>query len=248
MNLSKHRVLVMGIVSPFLALVLNTIVIQALLAFTSNPESNWRFRLIVSSLVLPVPFVVTLMLALRGRQSRVFSLSAKIGLGIATLSLLLIAKPLMDGFTRSKQSRNMELHNVPAPIFDTLDIHGTPQRLADSKGKVVLVICCFWNFRGECRDPASIPKSDSCDLSASKDHTRCTDFLPRYCQVSGDIPDRPRGDVAVSAKRESGIRKARRGCGRSARRAQLTGRPQASFLRSAIRVRLGDVTALARLV
>lgn len=139
MNLSKHRVLVMGIVSPFLALVLNTIVIQALLAFTSNPESDWRFRLIVSSLVLPVPFVVTLMLALRGRQSRVFSLSAKIGLGIATLSLLLIAKPLMDGFTRSKQSRNMELRNVPAPIFDTLDIHGTPQLLADYKGKVVLV-------------------------------------------------------------------------------------------------------------
>ena len=57
----------------------------------------------------------------------------------AALSLLLIAKPVMDGLARSKQSRNMAMHDVPAPMFDTPDIQGKPQRLSDHKGKVVLV-------------------------------------------------------------------------------------------------------------
>lgn len=138
-NLSKHRVLVAGIFSPLLALVLNIILIQTLLALSSNPENNWRFRLFISSLALPVPFLATLALAMKDRRHGVLSLSAKIGLGIAALSLLLIAKPTMDGLARSKQSRNMAMHDVPAPLFNSLDIQGKPQRLADYKGKVVLV-------------------------------------------------------------------------------------------------------------
>jgi cytochrome c biogenesis protein CcmG, thiol:disulfide interchange protein DsbE len=138
-NLSKYRVLLVGILSPLLALVLNIIFIQTLLALSPNPESNWRFRLLVSSLALPVPFLMTLMLALKDRRQGALSVSAKIGLGIAALSLLLIAKPAMDGLARSKQSRNMAMHDIPAPMFDTLDIQGKPQRLADYKGKVVLV-------------------------------------------------------------------------------------------------------------
>ena len=138
-NLAKHRVLVAGIFSPLLALVLNIIFIQTLLALSSNPENNWRFRLFISSLALPVPFLATLVLALKDRRHGALSLSAKIGLGIAALSLLLIAKPAMDGLARSKQSRNMAMRDVPAPMFDTLDIQGKPQRLADYKGKVVLV-------------------------------------------------------------------------------------------------------------
>ena len=138
-NVSKYRVLVAGVLSPLLALVLNVIFIQALLALSPHPESNWRFRLVVSSLALPVPFLITLALALRDRRRGVLSLSSKIGMGIAALSLLLIAKPAMDGLTRSKQSRNMAVQNVPAPLFDTPDIQGKPQRLADYKGKVVLV-------------------------------------------------------------------------------------------------------------
>ena len=136
-NLSKYPVLLVGVLSPLLALVLNIICIQTLLALSPNPESNWRFRLLVSSLALPVPFLMTLMLALKDRRQG--ALSAKIGLGIAALSLLLIAKPAMDGLARSKQSRNMAMHDIPAPMFDTLDIQGKPQRLADYKGKVVLV-------------------------------------------------------------------------------------------------------------
>jgi len=138
-NLSKYRVLLAGILSPVLALVLNVIFIQTLLALSPNPESNWRFRLLVSSLALPLPFLATLLLALRDRRQGALSLSARIGLGIAACSLLLIAKPVMDGLARSKQSRNMAMHDVPAPLFDTLDIQGKPQRLADYQGKVVLV-------------------------------------------------------------------------------------------------------------
>jgi cytochrome c biogenesis protein CcmG, thiol:disulfide interchange protein DsbE len=138
MNLKKHRLLLIGIFSPLLAIVLNIVVIQILLAVTSRPESNWRFRLIVSSLALPVPFLVALLWARKDRQNGVLSLSGKIGLGIATLSLLLIAKPVMDGFTRSKQELRMAMH-TPAPSFETVDIHGKLQRLADYKGSVVLI-------------------------------------------------------------------------------------------------------------
>jgi cytochrome c biogenesis protein CcmG, thiol:disulfide interchange protein DsbE len=138
-KLSKHRVLVAGIFSPLFALVLNIIFIQVLLALSSNPENNWRLRLFISSLALPIPFLATLVLASKDRRRSALSLSAKIGLAIAALSLLLIAKPVMDGLARSKQSRNMAMHDVPAPMFDSLDIQGKPQRLADYKGKVVLV-------------------------------------------------------------------------------------------------------------
>jgi peroxiredoxin len=139
MTLSKHRVLFLGILSPILAILLNVIVIQVLLALSSNPEANWRFRLIVSTLAFPVPFFIALVLVLKDRRRGLFPLSSKIGLGIAALSLLLIAKPVMDGVQRSKQSRNMAMHNVPAPPFDTLDLQGKPQRLSDFKGRVVLV-------------------------------------------------------------------------------------------------------------
>jgi cytochrome c biogenesis protein CcmG, thiol:disulfide interchange protein DsbE len=138
-KLSKHRVLVAGIFSPLFALVLNIIFIQTLLALSPNPDNNWRIRLFVSSLALPLPFLATLVLALKDRRPAGLSLSAKIGLGIAALSLLLIVKPVMDGLARSKQSHNMAMHDVPAPVFNSLDIQGKPQRLADYKGKVVLI-------------------------------------------------------------------------------------------------------------
>ena len=138
-NLSKYRVLLIGVFSPLLAVVLNIIVTQSLLALSPNPESNWRLRLIVSSLALPVPFIATVMLARKDRSTGTLSLSGKIGLGIAGLSLLLIARPVKDGLTRSKQTRNMAMRDVPAPAFDTVDIQGKPRRLTDYKGQVVLV-------------------------------------------------------------------------------------------------------------
>jgi cytochrome c biogenesis protein CcmG, thiol:disulfide interchange protein DsbE len=138
-NQSKHRVLLLGILSPMFALVTNVILIQILLALSTDPESNWRFRLLVSSLVLPIPFIITLMFASNERRRGALSLSSKIGLSIAALSLLLIAKPVIDGLARSKQSRNRAMHDVPAPVFEARDIEGKQHRLLDYKGDVVLI-------------------------------------------------------------------------------------------------------------
>jgi len=94
---------------------------------------------VISTLALPIPFLLTLMFARKDQRNGPHSLSAKIGLAIATLSLLLIAKPVMDGFLRAKQSRSMAMYDVPAPLFDTSDTQGRRHRLLDYKGSVVLV-------------------------------------------------------------------------------------------------------------
>ncbi len=58
---------------------------------------------------------------------------------MALLSLGLVWKPVTDGILRVKQSRNLALHDVAAPLFNTTDISGNPQRLANHQGEVVLV-------------------------------------------------------------------------------------------------------------
>ena len=81
----------------------------------------------------------------------------RIGLAVAALSLLLLWKPISDGTSRWKQERNLAMQGVPAPAFDTLDLDGTMQRLADHKGQVVLVnIWATWC--GPCR--AEMPALD----------------------------------------------------------------------------------------
>jgi peroxiredoxin len=138
-RLSKYRVLIMGILSPFLAIFLSVIVNDLLLRFSVDPERDWRFRLSVSTVMMTVPFIVALVLAMKERRRAALLLSGKIGLAIAVLSLGLIAKPVNDGITRSRQENNSMMRNVPAPQFDTPDVLGKRQRLVDYKGKVVLV-------------------------------------------------------------------------------------------------------------
>jgi len=78
-----------------------------------------------------VPFAVTLVFAMKDRSRSGFPLSGKIGLAIAILSLGLIAKPVSDGFTRSKQERNRQMRDVAAPVFETADLSGNRPRLED---------------------------------------------------------------------------------------------------------------------
>ncbi|MGH9728632.1 MAG: peroxiredoxin family protein [Candidatus Acidiferrales bacterium] len=156
-RLSKYRVLLCGILSPLAALFLYALVYSTLTSRSTNLEKDWLFRLSVSTLTMAVPFLITLAFAMQDRRHGALSLSAKIGLVLAILSLGLAWKPVNDGITRSKQVRNLAMRDIPAPPFDTVDIDGKTQRLADYKGEVVLVnIWATWC--GPCR--AEMPKLD----------------------------------------------------------------------------------------
>jgi peroxiredoxin len=138
-KLSSYRLIVFGILSPFAALFLYTLVYSLLTQFSADLEKDWRFRLSLSTLAMTVPFFVTLFMAIKAYRNRALSPSGKIGVAIAFLSLALVWKPLGDGVARSKQSRNLALRDVAAPLFDTPDISGNSQRLTDHRGEVVLV-------------------------------------------------------------------------------------------------------------
>lgn len=138
-RLSRYRVLISGILSPLLALFLYVLVYSILTRASADLERDWLRRLSLSTLAMTLPFLVTLALVIKDGRRNSLSLSAKIGFAIAILSLGLTLKPLTDGITRWKQSRNMAMRDIAAPAFDTLDLEGRRQRLADQKGKVVLV-------------------------------------------------------------------------------------------------------------
>jgi hypothetical protein len=138
-RLSKYRVLLSGILSPLAALFLYALVYSILKRASADLEKDWLFRLSLSTLAMTLPFLVTLALAIKDVRQQALSLSGKIGLAIAVLSLGLAWNPVSDGITRWKQSRNMALRNVAAPPFETVDLDGKTQRLADQRGRVVLV-------------------------------------------------------------------------------------------------------------
>jgi len=157
MKLSKHRVLLCGIFSPVLALILYALVYGTLTRFSNDLEKDWLFRLSASTLAMTVPFLITVALAIGDRRRGALSLSGKIGLALATLSLGLAWKPVSDGILRSKQTQNLAMHDVSAPLFETQDISGNTERLADQKGKVVLInIWATWC--SPCRE--EMPKLD----------------------------------------------------------------------------------------
>jgi peroxiredoxin len=156
-KLSKYRVLVCGIFSPLAALVLYTLVYEGLTMASTDRDKDWLLRLSLSTVAMTVPFLVTLGLALRDNRRQALLFSGKVGLVFAILSLGLAWKPVGDGITRSKQSRNLALRDVPAPSLETRDLSGNSQRLGDHLGEVVLVnIWATWC--DPCR--AEMPKLD----------------------------------------------------------------------------------------
>jgi hypothetical protein len=86
-KLSKHRVLICGILSPLAALFLYALVYGTLTRYSADLERDWLLRLSASTLDMTVPFLVTLILAVKDGRRHTFLLSEKVGLATAILSL-----------------------------------------------------------------------------------------------------------------------------------------------------------------
>lgn len=138
-KISKHGVLIAGILSLPAAAFLGLFVYANLTRASADPNADFVFRLTIVTLAMAAPFFLTLILALRDRRRHALSLSGKVGLGIAALSLGLTWMPLRGLIGRVQQARNLAIQDVSAPPFDTVDLLGKRQRLQDHAGKVVLV-------------------------------------------------------------------------------------------------------------
>ncbi len=137
--MTNRKLLIFGILSPFAALLFYVLVYNILSDLSSNLEKDWVFRLTASTLAMTIPIFIMLELTIRASKQHALSISARIGMIVAVLSLALTLLPMRDGFARVRQTRNRQLHDVAAPDFATADLHENSQRLSDYKGKVVLI-------------------------------------------------------------------------------------------------------------
>jgi peroxiredoxin len=138
-NILRNRVFICGVLSPLVGIVLYVVVYSMLTSLSSDLENNWLRRLAISTFAMVIPSLLTFALAVKHSQQKPLSILSKAGIIVATLALGLTAKPVSDGIVRSKQEKNMAMHDVAAPLFETPDISGTIERLSDQKGKVVLI-------------------------------------------------------------------------------------------------------------
>ncbi len=138
-KLSTRRTLIAGVLSPLLAALLGAGVYTGLTQASADRDADFAFRLSMTTLVMVLPFVLTLLAALGDRRRQAFTTSGKVGLALAILSLALAWLPVRGMLARMRQAENLALTGVAAPPFDTVDINGDPHRLGEHEGKVVLV-------------------------------------------------------------------------------------------------------------
>ena len=138
-KLSKYRVLIAGLIAPPLAAFLGIYVYITLTRASADLNQDFFYRLTLVTLVMTLPFLLTLLLAMADRRRQILTLSGKIGFSVALLSLGLTWLPLRGLVGRWEQARNLALTDVRAPSFDTPDIFGRTQRLQDHLGQVVLI-------------------------------------------------------------------------------------------------------------
>ena len=135
----KNRTLISGISSPILSAVLGAGTYLLLTRASQDLDADFVFRLSMTAAAMAVPFVVTLLLAIADRNRSTFNRPSRIGLVIATLSLAMLYLPINGAISRARQAANLALDGVPAPAMNTVDLDGNSHRLADYRGKIVLL-------------------------------------------------------------------------------------------------------------
>src|SRR5262249_42785018 len=138
-ELKKYRVLIVGLLSPFVARYASKLVFGELTSHSANVDKDWQFRIAATMAVIVAPFLVALWLGMRERSAHRLSSSAEVGLAFAALSLGLLVIPVHGALQRWRQEQNLAKRGVAAPSFDTADIFGKRQRLEHYRGHVVLV-------------------------------------------------------------------------------------------------------------
>ena len=233
-RLSKHRVLVAGVLAPVMAVVLYVVVYGILTQRSRDLEGDWFFRLCLSTLAMTVPFLFTLALALSEHRRPRISRSARVGLTFAILSLGLVWKPVSDGVLRLKQSRNQAMRGVAAPLFESTDLTGQTQRLRRPKGQGRAGEClgnlvrplpggdaearhlvwyaegarvhCLWIIRRGHQHAAEIPGTSSGELPAPDCEWRGAHLLSGHRALPGDVSHRSPRTVATCAHPRSALR------------------------------------------
>ena len=148
--ISRYGVLLLGLLSPVAAAYLGFEAYARLTRASMDRNEDFVYRLTMVVVAMAVPFVVTMAVALLSRGDKPMPKTAKVGVGLATLSLALTWVPISSLVDRTRQAQNLALEDVAAPLFETTDIEGNTHRLADYRGKlVVLNIWATWC--GPCR-------------------------------------------------------------------------------------------------
>ena len=137
--MSRYKTLTAGMLSPLAAAGLGAGVYIVLTQFSQDRDSDFVFRLTMTSIAMAAPFVFTLMLVWREQRAGSLASRSKMGLAIATLSLGMLYLPIQGATSRARQAANLALKGVPAPEVATTDISGNLHRLSDHKGNVVLL-------------------------------------------------------------------------------------------------------------
>jgi peroxiredoxin len=151
------RTLIAGVLAPFLAAGLGLATYMTLTRASGDPDRDFVFRLSLTTLAMTLPFWTTLLLARADRRRAAFGKASGWGLFLACASLSLAWLPVRGMVGRSRQAKALALAGVPAPLFETVDIHGEARKLSDHEGQVVLInVWATWC--GPCR--AEMPKLD----------------------------------------------------------------------------------------